>query len=273
MKNANNILFRCSSLGHLMTEPKNKNEPLSETTKTNLIDIFVSANYNRREETESKFIEKGNAREEDSITLLSRVKKLMLKKNDVRLSNEFITGEMDIFLGKDINDADETFDIKTSWSAFTFFRAQKELNKMYFWQGQGYMALTGAKKHTVAYCLVNGTAQAIDDEKRRLSYKMNLLDPSNSEEYSIRCRKIEINHIFDLKSFIKENPFYEFHSDIKKWEYDISPSERVFTFEFERDEFLIKNLYDRIIQCRSWMNKNLYKTIPEPGELTQIEFN
>ena len=263
MINANDILFRCSSLGHLMTEPKSKTEPLSDTTKTHLIDTFISVHYKRNEELQNKFLDKGNAREEDSITLLSRVKKLMLKKNDTRLSNEFITGELDVFLGKDVNNADETFDTKTSWSAFTFFRAQKELNKMYYWQGQGYMALSGAKKHTVAYCLVNGTAQAIDDEKRRLSYRMNLLDPSLSDEYKKKCQQIEINHIFDINSFVKENPFYDFHSDLATWDYDISPSERVFTFEFERDDVAIQKLYDRIIECRKWMNANLFRSIPE----------
>ena len=242
-----------------MTEAKSKTEPLSESCKTHLIDVFISSHYNRREFIDNKFLDKGNEREQDSITLLSRAKKLMLKKNDTRLSNGFITGEVDVYLGNSITEATEVFDTKTSWSAFTFFRAQNKLNPMYYWQGMGYMALTGAKKHTVVYCLVNSTAQTIDDEKRKLAYRMNLLDPSTSQEYLDRCKQIEINHIFDINPFVKENPYYDFANDLEKWEFDIPMTERVFCYEVERDDVAIQKLYDRIIECRKWMNDNLFR--------------
>ncbi len=267
MKNANDVLFRCSSLGHLIAGPREKAGEIQKGTKTNLIDVFISAHYKRREEIDSKFLTKGNQREQDAITLLSRVKKIFFKKNDIRLSNEYITGEPDTYIGKSIHEADETFDTKASWSAHTFFRAQSELNDLYLYQGHGYMALTGAKKHTVAYCLINGLPQAIDDEKKKLAYKMNLLDPSTSQEYKDRCKQIEINHIFDINAFVKENPYYEFYNDLDKWDFDIPMTERVFTYTFNRDEELIQKLYNRIVDCRKWMNANLFKCVPDREEV------
>lgn len=261
MLNANEILFRCSSLGHLMVEPRSKSEKLSEGCITHLIDVFVSSKYGRREEATGKMLDKGNEREEDSITLLSRITKTFYKKNDVRLINEFIQGEPDIYEGESIYNADKTTDTKTSWSAHTFFRAQnKPLDKGYYWQGQGYMWLTGAKKHTVAYCLVNGIARAIEDEKRRLAYSMGILDTSiENQNYKERCKQIEINHIFDILSFKEENPWFDFDNDIAEWKWDIPMTERLFTIEFERNEADILRLSQRIMDCREWMNENLFK--------------
>jgi hypothetical protein len=244
-----------------MTAPRSKSELLSETTKTHLIDCFVSERYKRREEITGKFLEKGNAVEEDSITLLSRVTKRFYKKNDQRLSNGFITGEPDLFDGESISNADETIDTKSSWSAHTFFRVQKdELNNNYFWQGMGYMALTGAKKHTVAYCLVNGTPQAIMDEKKRLAYRLNVIDTSTDEEYLAKAKQIEINHIFDLPLFMQQNEWFELDNNPNEWVYDIPKEERVFKLSFDRDEAAIESIYKKVQICRDWMATNLYKS-------------
>lgn len=259
---SSDIKFRCSGLGYLMTEPKLKSEALSETAKTHLIDVFVSAKYNRREEITSKYLDKGNACEEDSITALSRVQKRMFNKNEEHLENDFIKGTPDIFIGESIKNAIETLDTKTSWSANTFFRVQKDaVDKMYYWQGQGYMWLTGAKKHTVAYCLVNGTEQAIIDEKRKLAYKMGVIDMTAkiNLDYILKCRQIEINHIYDLKMFMNHNPGFELDNLIENWSYDIPLSERVFCFEFERNEDDILKLQNRITDCRAYMDKHLFK--------------
>lgn len=258
MLNANEILFRSSGIGYLMTEPRSKSEKISEGTKTHLIDVFVSNKYGRKEDIKSKFLDKGNEREEDAITLLSRITKQLYSKNETHLSNEFIKGTPDLFKGESINNATATIDTKTSWSAHTFFRAQKsELEKMYYWQGQAYMALTGARTHTVAYCLVNGAARAIMDEKRKLAYVMNCID-GDSPEYIEKCKQIEINHIFDMKAFKEENPFFEIHN--KDWSWDIPKEERLFQFTFERSMEDIVRMYQKIKDCREWMNENLFKT-------------
>lgn len=262
MENANKLVFRASGSGYLMTEPKNKNELLADMVKTHLIDVFLSAKYGRREEIKSKFLRKGNAREEDSITLFSRVHKKFFKKNTTRLTNEFVTGEPDLFIGESIYKAEETFDTKTSWSAHTFFRAKfASLNAMYEWQGQCYMWLTGAKKHTVAYCLVNGTADAIIAEKRIASYQPGMMDREGNETEALKeqCRQIEINHIFDIEAFRKEYPYFDFHNDVENWKWDIPFQDRVHTFTFHRDEEMIKRLTARIRLCRNWMNRELFK--------------
>lgn len=260
---AHDIRFRCSSLGHLMTDPRSKSESVSETTKVHLVDVFVSAQYGRYQDITNKYTEKGNAREQDSITLLSRVTGKFYKKNDQRLTDDHITGEMDLYIGKSITEADHVIDIKTAWSANTFFRNKvKGLDKAYYWQVMGYMALTGAKSADVAFCLVNSPAELIMDEKRKVSYQFGA-DPDSSDEYREKCMQIEKNHIFDMEAFQKENPWFDFHSDIEKWTFDIPKEERVIIFRVERDQAEIDRMYQRCIDCKAWMDANLFKTSPE----------
>jgi hypothetical protein len=266
------ILFRCSGLGYLMPEPRSKSETISETTKTHLVDLFVSEHYGRREEIYGKALSKGNDREEDSLTLFSRVTKTMFRKNKEHLENSFIKGTPDTYLGETIGTAMVITEIKTSWSANTFFRSKmKDLDKNYYWQVQGYMALTGAKRAQVAFCLVNGTFMAIMDEKRKAQWSYPNLDINNPcQEFVDECKQIEKNHIFNITEFHQENPGFDYDNDIDEWMsnkdfYDIPMKERVHIFEVERNETDIERLYKRINDCRDWMAENLYKEIPDDG--------
>lgn len=288
--NANQIKFRCSSLGHLMTEPIGKSNMqkwddakeyaaklaaeyhqlanketktaakllermekatkeaielhktkdvvnLSESTKTHLVDVFVSNKYGRTTEIENKYVSKGLAVEEDSITLFSRVKKTFFKKNEDHLANDFIQGTPDIFIGDSVHSAEVVIDIKSSWDIFTFFRVQsKDINKLYYWQLQGYMALTGAKSAKLVYCLVNTPEIMINDEKRKLMWKMGAIDENEITDEAFA--ELEKNMIYD----------------------DIPMDERVFEIPVERNDDDIKRLYKRIEESRTWMNENLFKT-------------
>jgi hypothetical protein len=246
---------------------------LSETCKKHLIKLYAQVVLGRRTEIKNKFLAKGHAREEDGITLLSRVTKNLFKKNTERLYNEYTTGEPDLFTGASIRAAKKTVDIKCSWSLETFLETIiEDLNDNYFYQGQDYMWLTGAEEHIVAYCLVNGTVEAINDEIFSLKREYGVIDDAVLPEnhiYHERARQVERNHIFDIDAFIKEYPHYTplndafLHSELGKyvWEYDIPMEKRVFRFSFLRDEVAIDNVKKKVVVCRAWMNANLFENI------------
>ena len=239
-RNANNIKFRASSIKHLMTEPKSKAAKeagdLSETAKTHLIDIFVSAKYGRQSDITNKYVEKGLGVEDDSITLYSRVTKTFYKKNEERLTNDFITGLPDLYEGESIDKANLVIDIKSSWDIFTFFRTQaKDVNDLYYWQMLSYMALTGAKKAKLAYCLINTPDPLLMDEKRKLVWKMGVLD--TDPLYIEACEKLDLLHTYD----------------------DIPINERLYEIEIERDDDAIMAMYAKVAKARDWMNLNLFK--------------
>jgi len=241
MSNKDKPKFRCSGIGHLMTEPKLKADKdagsLSEGAKTHVVDVWTNWKYKRREELYSKYIEKGNELEEDAITLVSVQTGIFHKKNENNLSNEWISGTPDLFIGPDIENAEFIEDTKCSWDVFTFNRTkQKKLNDLYYWQMQGYMMLTGAKEARLRYCLLNATDDLIRDEIRKLGYAMRLIDFEETPEFMERAAMVERNMIYDLAGFRKRYPNFDLHLNVSEWQYDIPASERLYTVVVKRDE-------------------------------------
>jgi hypothetical protein len=229
-------LFRASAVGYLMTEPRAKKDKdagnLSEGAKTHLIDIYVSAKYGRQTEIQNRYVNKGLMVEEDSITLYSRIKKTFFKKNEKRLNNDYLMGTPDLFTGLEIEAADTIIDVKSSWDIFTFFRSYtKEINSLYYWQLQAYMALTGALKAKLAYCLIDTPAMLVNDEKRKLMYKMGCAT-EESDEFHKACEELEKAMTYD----------------------DIPFKDRMIEFDVPRDNEAIESMYSRIIKAREFLN-------------------
>lgn len=265
MINANDILFRCSSLGHLMVEPKSKSEKLSETTKTHLIDVYTAEVYGRFEEIIGKALEKGNDTEEDSITIVSRVTKIGFKKNEQHLSNAYIKGTPDLFTGPEIKKAETIRDTKSSWSLFSFQRSiNKELDKKYYWQLQGYAGLTGAKELYVDFCLNNTPLNLVQWELYQQARKQK-------DGKLPRWAELQVvaNHVYDLSTFHDYINQLDLYPDDKNAQaivdgfIEIPFTKRHKAFEFERNDADLERLYQRIEDCREWMNENLFRVKPE----------
>ncbi len=158
--------FRCSSLGKLMTEPRSKSEGvLSVGAKTYIRELAAQEIFGVEFEISSKAIEKGIEVEGDSIDLLNSVRGLSLFKNTERKSNEFITGECDLFDAE----AKRGHDIKSSWSIATFPITVADCeDRLYEWQMRCYMALWDADEWEVNYCLVDTPDRLIGFEPMQL---------------------------------------------------------------------------------------------------------
>lgn len=156
------VKFRCSSIGKLMTEPKTQKEgPLSVGAKTYIRSLAAQEIFGVDFEVSSKQMEKGLQVEDESIGLLNRVRGLALVKNTERRSNDWITGECDLF------DAGRMrgHDLKSSWSCATFPIATVDCeDKLYEWQMRGYMALWDAPEWEVNYALVDTPEKLIGFE-------------------------------------------------------------------------------------------------------------
>lgn len=224
-------LFHPSSLGTLMTDSRTK-DPLGETCKAELLKIWVEAKYGRTEEVTNKYMEKGTLVEEDSITLYSRVKKTFYKKNTETISNDYFIGTPDLYEGPSIKEATHIVDIKSSWSIFTFYGVfVKPVNKTYAYQLQAYMDLTGAKTSTLSYCLVNTPTHLVEDEKRKLQWKMGVIDPDAHPEFQKLAAQIDKNNTFD----------------------DIDISERYTEFQLTKDEEMLIKIKERLDLCRNFL--------------------
>lgn len=96
----------------------------------------------------------------------------------------------------------------------------KELNKNYWWQAQGYMALLDFPKAEINFCLITTPEHIIQSE----------IEKKAGERYS--AEEIRANLTFD----------------------DIPEAERRLRFVVERDEQAIEKLYKRIRKCREYLS-------------------
>lgn len=226
-------LFHPHALHMLMKEPKEKEAKesgqMAETTKQYLTDIFVEECFGRKKDIDTKYMEKGIAAEEEGITLYSKYCKEFYVKNDEQLSNKWITGTPDIRVNL------ETKDIKCSWDAHSHFRklADTKPAQEYYWQGQGYMWLDDAERHTVAHCLVNTSQYIIERECRLL-------------EYSVSPKLL-----FDAQNDLRYNMVYD----------DIPINQRVIEFTFTRDNVAIERIKEQVEKARLFLNSLYQKSL------------
>lgn len=222
--NFDNYKFRPSQVGILMTNGRDKSQPLGETVKNYLDECYIKVAYNKSKDLVSKFLEKGLAVEEDSITLYTDFKNELYFKNTERFQNDYLIGTPDIVT------EDEVIDIKSSWDFFTFAKSIREENKLYWWQLQSYMALTGKKKATLVYCLVDTPDSIIQREIKKAYYQSGLSD--DNETFKEFTAQMISNYHFSNVPL--EKRIYEKH------------------YEFEPEQ--IKKLYCRIDGCREYLN-------------------
>lgn len=218
-------LFRCSSLGGMMAYPEK--DTLSAGPKTFLGKIFKEELFGKSGQIRSKYLDKGIMAEEEAIAMYGQYVARDVVKNTKRYNNEYITGEPDLLV-------DVLVDIKCSWDHTTFpLTSDSVPNKDYYWQLQGYMALTEQPRSKLVYCLVDTPDELIYDEMKRTRSKLGLLDLPE-----------------ELEQEIWDGLKYE----------GINPRHRIKEFVVDRDQESIDLIYKRVELARGYLN-NLTETL------------
>jgi hypothetical protein len=230
----NQVLFRCSQLGKLMTEPKLKADKeaglLSETTKTYIKEIWLKNEYGYDEIVVTDAMLKGLLCEQDAMQLVQDVANDGIFREKFKggiLKNDYIMGSPDLV----ITDNGETIveDTKCSFTIKSY--AEAEMTKIYEWQLRGYMWLTGATKARLRYALIDTPLEIIQEEQKRYFFKFGC--DENNKEYQRICEQIEKNHTFS----------------------HIPAQKRLKTFEISHDENKIAHLITQIEKCRNFYQK------------------
>ncbi len=215
------IKIHASSLGLIMTEPKSIEEhlitpetaniikkkvksdeertmlqalldqSLSAGAKTFLENIAKEFLYGYHAIISSKYMEKGSIVENQSIDLYNAVFFTNLKKNTERRTNEWLSGECDLFTGSKI------IDIKSSWTLATFpATAAAGMEKQYEWQGRAYMMLWDVDLFDIAYCMVSTPDELIRYEQQDIHFVDHL-------EESMRVTIVSYQRDLTLEEKIK----------------------------------------------------------------------
>ena len=216
--------IRCSAIGQIMTNGRSKTEILSKTTQSYLQTWFKEQLYNRHKQFSSKYTDKGNIMEDNSLDFIAeQLGYGMLLKNEDYFSNDFMTGTPDVIL------KDHIIDVKNSWDNFTFPLFETEVpNKDYFYQAQGYMALTDLDSFKLIYVLSDTPINLIEAEARKYCYA-NGYEPNDEDV---------------LNEFIERMTYK-----------DIDAKYKIKVFEIKRCNETIKAIEERVIECRNYINQ------------------
>lgn len=172
--------LRASAAGLLLTNPRGKNETLSETSKTFLKEWATEQVFGYKKDISNKYTERGILEEDRAIDFAIQILNLPFAiKNEKTYEDDFFIGTPDLIVNETV------YDIKCSWSCHTFPYFEKEIpNSGYFAQLQVYMHLTGLKKACLTYVLLDnesiGHVYNIEDSQRiktfEIDYKPEVID-------------------------------------------------------------------------------------------------
>ena len=218
--------FKCraSAMGVLMTNGRGKDAGMGETAKSLVKDWFIQQVTGKSKDIESKYFDHGNYAEELVLQRASKHYGVKFEKNEEHLENDLFTGT---FYAKS---NDMVIDVKAPFDAFTFPYFDEEPPKGYYHQLQVYRALTGLKKASLVYGLENHSEDSIDKLASKLAWKKG-----------------------------KEEPDMEDWDEAKiKLTYDnLKDNLRIRTFEFERDDILIAQMQQRVLEARKYIEEIL----------------
>ena len=167
--------------------------------------------YERRKEFSSKYTDKGNAVEDESIRYLNKCLGKDYAKNEDYYQNNYLCGTPDIVGDNHI------IDVKNNWDFSTFPLFDTGIQKKdYYYQLQGYMALTFSKTATLAYLLMDAPHHLIEREARQLAYRDNLdydwifedvqkqMSYSNIENKALRLKCFPVDYCPSVIAEIEE---------------------------------------------------------------------
>ena len=201
--------IRASALGQIMTNGRGSNT-IGATALTALKETYLYHKYGRTREINTAQIAKGLAVEEKSISLLSMVDGELYEKNTERKSNEYITGEADIY---------------------TFHKGEGPISKTgkltpYGWQLTAYAWLWEVEDLQLSYCLSNTPEDIVEGLIYREALKLEGGD--SNPLYTKIQEEVTRNHTFD----------------------DIEMHERVRSFKFKVDPNNFRLIKARVQECQ-----------------------
>lgn len=211
--------IRASSSGKLMGK-----KGLGKTGLSVAENWIKSQVFNRQTEIKSKYLDKGNIMEDESLDRVAENLDMgLLVKNEKRFQDDYMTGTPDAIVG------DCIIDVKNSWDWTTFPLLDKEIpNTDYYYQLQCYMALTESKSAKLIYTLLDTPIHLIEREARY--YCLN-------------------NGYEEMETSIYER-------FVNKMTYsDIPEKNKYKCFDVDRDDSVIEIIKQRVLECREHLKQ------------------
>lgn len=186
----------------LMTNPRNKADELSETTKTWLKEKAVEEVLGLRKTIDAKPMIKGVLCKHESIDLYNTVMHTNFIKNTLTKENHGFRGRPDLL------DERCAMKIVTSWDAttFPFFRDEvcKQIKKGgYDWQCRVYMMLFGVSTARMSFCLVD--TPKVNSNGEPLLYKWDDISLHTFDGIVDSRKRVSLSKIIERDISIEQN--------------------------------------------------------------------
>jgi hypothetical protein len=224
-ENGNKVILSDVCIGYLMEEYAWRMASMVRVTKE-IMDVPQ--------------MQKGTMVEPDSLRLLTTVTKDEYKPNlnaegeRERVYNDYLSGEVDAYVGESIMTATRVPDIKSIWDYPTFLcKLHEPISTANDWQLKGYGDITGATDLEVANCLVNTPETAQYDISRRLLKKLN---EATDESIAFKMKWAILEHSMN---------FDQIPARLRVSRRKVEPMT-----DFQR-----QFVYDRVKICREWLQK------------------
>jgi len=238
--NFNKVLFRASSWGNLMAEPKEKaakdRGELGLSCQKELLKIYRQVVYDWDEDDiTTPAMEKGTLGQTESITMYSKVAGQLFIENNEHLTNNDFCGTPDLYLGKSIREADIVDDMKNSFLLSNFIdKTVETVTPAQKCQLNVYYDLSGASGGNIVHTLISLPDEMFQKECQKLLWRM-----ANNGEIATEYAPEYLEAVEKLK---------------KKFIYEHIPiEERVFIQPVPKDEELIEKMKAKVPILRQWL--------------------
>lgn len=214
------------------------NVVLGDTCISYLMEVYawetermVSLN---KEALETMAMLKGKKGEREAGLLLSVVDGEMYNVHKDRISNKYLSGEIDFYLGESVYAAKNITDTKVSFDYPIYLKKlHTGLESGQKQQLQGYGDISTAQELYVANCLVSFTPEMVEDMKWKMMRKTGAVTEESPE-------------FKELWETLQRSMFYD----------HINPNLRVSKIKIEPfTPFEQQALYDRVKYCREFLHK------------------
>lgn len=234
------VLLRPHMVGEIMTPAKDAAKKAAgefgDTALKGLFKIYILERFGREQKLDTAAIRKGLGIEDIGIEMINELTGEKYKKNEERVSNEYFSGVIDMFKGKDIRKAVHVRDHKGSWDLFSFIPnavtepTMSSVGKIYWFQGQAYCDLTNSKKFILDYTLQDAPVEILMEEKRKLMWKMGVATEENPD-YKVAAAEKEFSLMFG----------------------DILPQLKHISIEIPRNDTDIEAAQQAAVRSRKWL--------------------
>ncbi len=205
---------------------KKENPELPKGAKTHCKTWLKRKLYNRDPFWKAIVVDKGLMCETDGIKLIAEIFQYEnFEKNDEFFENDYIQGSPDVLHNEIVRDT------KMSWDLFSFPMFDEVLEKQDYWyQLQGYMIITGFKKASLDYVLIDTPKSLVALDLKKLYYQSGGVAEDWTPE----------KHDYLL-------PNYRFD--------DIPKEKRIKSFTFTLDAGIEQKIIERVKLCRIYIEK------------------